>query len=85
MKLAWLRSFSLHQLKYWVNGAFMAANHFPRLYLNQSRDYHELKSVHSMKLAWLRSFFLHLFKFWVMDAFLSAIHFLRLHLNQGVD
>jgi hypothetical protein len=50
LELVWLKSFFFHQLKCWVNGAFMGADHFPQLYLNQGRDCHELKSMHSFKI-----------------------------------
>jgi hypothetical protein len=37
-----------------VLGAFLNADHFPRLHLHQGQDCHELNGGHSVELAWLK-------------------------------
>jgi hypothetical protein len=85
LKLVWLKSFFLHGLKFWAGVAFQIVAHFPRLDLNQGRDCHKLKDMHSMELALLKSLFLHRLKSSVRDAFLTMDHFSQLHLSQGRD
>jgi hypothetical protein len=63
--------------------AFLNANHFPRLSLNQDRDYHELKGGYSLELSWLKWFFLNRLNFWGKNAFLNGNHFPRLYMNQN--
>jgi hypothetical protein len=53
MELVWLRSFFLDGLKSWVGGAFMNANHFPLLYLNQGQNCLEMKGRFVVKLGGL--------------------------------
>jgi hypothetical protein len=49
----------LVSVEVWRRDAFISADHFPRLHLNQTRDCHELKRRHALELScWNHSSFI---------------------------
>jgi hypothetical protein len=67
-----LKSFFLHGLNSWVDGAFLNANRFPRFHSNPGQACHGLTAVHFLELAWPKSLFLRRRKFGVRIAFVGA-------------